>query len=147
MSKQIYEVRGTYTITILKRVKANSEDEAMELADRYFNGINEYCGNGGWDKLVGVECESESVQADGCVDWFEAYETDDDRYDEETDNESCTYVCNLCGETFKCENDEVFDEYIIHDLWEHMKIEHSYEDIDDLSDLELVEEYFEKEIY
>ena len=39
MAKQIYEVRGTYTITVLKRVKANDEQEALELAGlkRYLN--------------------------------------------------------------------------------------------------------------
>ena len=36
MSKKIYEVRGTITIEVLKRVKADDEYEAMELAEKYF---------------------------------------------------------------------------------------------------------------
>ena len=85
--KQIYEVVGTYTITVMKRVMANDEDEAMELAEEHFGGITEYCGNGGIDKLIGVEDESESVAADGYVEWLNAYVTDDNRYDYDTDND------------------------------------------------------------
>lgn len=85
--KQIYEVVGTYTITVMKRVKANDEDEAMELAEKYFSGITEYCGNGGVDKLIGVDDDSESVSADGCIEWKDAYVTEDDRYDYNTDDE------------------------------------------------------------
>lgn len=39
MAKKIYEVRGTYTISVLKRVKANDEYEEMELAEKHFSGI------------------------------------------------------------------------------------------------------------
>ena len=85
--KEIYEVVGTYTITVMKRVKANDEDEAIELAEKYFGGIIEYCGNGGIDKLIGVCDDSESVAADGYVEWKEAYVTDNDSYDYNTDDE------------------------------------------------------------
>ena len=84
--KQIYEVEGSYTITVRKRVMASSEEEAFELADEYFGGITEYCGNGGIDKLIGVD-DSESVAADGMIEWRDAYVTDDDRYDYRTEDE------------------------------------------------------------
>ena len=147
MAKQIYEVRGTYTITVLKRVKANDEQEALELAERHFSGITEYCGNGGYDKLVGVDNDSESVEAEDYIEWQEAYETDDDRYDERTDSEFRTYICNLCGESFECEDDDDFDRQVIYNLWDHMEIEHSYEyeECKDWSDLELIKKYFEEE--
>lgn len=144
MAKQIYEVRGTYAITVLKRVKAKDEQEAIELAERYFSGITEYCGNGGYDKLVGVEEDSESVSADGCVEWQDAYETDDDRYDEETDNEFCTYTCKLCGEVFECENEDVFENMVEDAIYEHLEADHGI-DCSNMLTHELVNEYFERE--
>lgn len=88
--KEIYEVTGTCTITVKKRVLANSPEEALEKVINTFNGINEYCGNGGDDKLIGVENRSESVFADcGYVEWDESSVeiTDDDRYEYEDEDE------------------------------------------------------------
>ena len=87
MAKQIYEVRGSCTITVLKRVKANSEEKAKKLAEEYFGGLMAYVGNGDIDKLIGVDNDSESVEAEDYIKWEEAYETDDDRYDDRTDSE------------------------------------------------------------
>ena len=147
MAKKIYEVRGIYTISVLKRVKANDEDEAMELAEKHFGGIIEYAGNGGYDKLIGVSEDSESVEADGCVEWQEAYETDDDRYDNETEDEPCTYRCTLCGEEFYCENDDAFDSYVEEALWGHIQMEHEeeFEECQDWDTPDMIEEYFERE--
>ena len=92
--KEIYEVTGTCTITVKKRVLANSPEEAYEKVTNTFNGINEYCGNGGDDKLIGVENISESVFADcGYVEWDEndIVITDDDRIDEDEEDEDDDY--------------------------------------------------------
>ena len=145
MAKKIYEVIGTCEVTVLKRVKANSPEEAMELADDLFQGIHSFLGNGDSDKLIGVYDCSESINGDDYVKWEDAYETDDDRYDEKTD--ACTYRCVLCGEEFECENDDDFDDNVIDDLWEHIEMEHEeeYEACQDWSNLEILEKYFERE--
>ena len=147
MSKKIYEVRGTYTISVYKRVKAEDEYEATQLAKEHFSGIEEYVGNGGYDKLIGVSEYSESVAANGEVEWEEAYETDDDRYDEATDNEFCTYKCILCGETFECEDDYAFEYHVLDALWEHIETEHeeAYEECKEWDNLKMIEEFFERE--
>lgn len=147
MSKKIYEVRGTLTIDVLKRVRANDEYEAMELAQEHFKGIEEYVGNGGYDKLIGVSEDSESVGKNGDVEWQEAYETNDDRYDMDTDDEKRMYRCTLCGETFYCESDDDFDAYVEEELWSHLQTEHEeeFEECQDLDTPYMIEEYFERE--
>ena len=64
-----YKVYGTYTITISKEVFANNKEEAVAKAEDTFNGIFQYCGNDGDDKLIGVECGDEAVFADGEPVW------------------------------------------------------------------------------
>ena len=147
MGKAIYEVRGTITIEVLKRVKAKDEDEAMELAEKHFSGLKGYCGNGGNDKLVGVEEYSESVQT--CVDyveWEEAYETDNDDYDEATDTMK-TYTCKICGKEFECEDDDDFDWNVEEDLWGHIQKEHEeeFEECQDWNTADMIEEYYDVE--
>ena len=147
MSKAIYEVRGTITIEVLKRVKAKDEDEAMELAEKHFSGLTEYCGNGGNDKLVGVEEYSESVQTCGdYVKWEEAYETDNDNYDEATDT-GCTFTCIICGEEFECEDDDDFEDNVKELLLNHIEMEHKeeYEECNDWYFQDIIEEYYDEE--
>lgn len=147
MSKKIYEVRGTITIEVLKRVKANDEYEAMELAEEHFKGLDEYCGNGGHDKLIGVYESSESVQLCGdYIEWQEAYETDNDDYDTDTDK-GCTYKCTLCGEEFYCESDNSFDEYVEEEVWGHIQMTHEeeFEECQDWDTPTMIEEYYERE--
>ena len=93
-----YKVYGSYTITVMKEVWANDEDEAMSKADEKFGGVVEYVGNGGYDKLLGVEEYDESVAADGMVEWNEAEELEDDpNY----------FECPECGEECEvCEQDD-----------------------------------------
>lgn len=65
----IYEVEGTVTVSVYKRVEANSEDEAREIAADLFGGIRAYLRNGCDDKLIGVEEESESISPFADVTW------------------------------------------------------------------------------
>ena len=124
MARQIYEVEGTISILVKKRVKANNEDEAKELARKYFGGLTCYAGNGGWDKLIGVDDPSESVDESGdYVEWTDAYVTENDDYDTRTDKMQI-YTCKLCGEEFECENEEAFENYVEADLWGHLEDEH-----------------------
>ena len=145
--KKIYEVRGTVTIDVLKRVKANSESEAMEFAQKYFSGLQEYCGNGGTDKLIGVDESSESVELNGdYVEWREAYETDNDDYDEQTDT-GLTFTCKICGESFHYENEDDFDYFGEEEVWGHIQRNHEeeFEECQDWDTPDMIEEYYERE--
>ena len=73
-----FKVCGQYTITVMKEVWANDEDEAINKAANKFGGIVEYAGNGGYDKLIGVSQYDESVAADGMIEWENAEELEDD---------------------------------------------------------------------
>ena len=90
-----FKVYGTYTITIAKEVWANDEDEAVEKASEKFGGVKEYCGNGGYDKLIGVENSDESVAADGMEEWG--------NYIEELEDDPNYYECPKCGEELEYE--------------------------------------------
>lgn len=73
-----FKVYGQYTITVMKEVWANDEDEAINKTDNKFGGVIEYVGNGGYDKLIGVSEHDESIAADGIVEWENAEELEDD---------------------------------------------------------------------
>ena len=90
-----FKVYGTYTITIMKEVWANDEDEAIDKASDTWGGLKEYCGNGGIDKLIGVENHDESVAADGCEEWG--------TYIEELEDDPDHMECPECGEELDIE--------------------------------------------
>lgn len=64
-----YRVIGTTTVTVYKEVWAANEDDALDKANNQLSGLTAYCGNFGYDKLVGVEGDDESVDADGYIEW------------------------------------------------------------------------------
>lgn len=49
-----YEVYGHANVICNMRVKANSEEEAIEIANNEFGGLTNYCGMGGTEHLLGV---------------------------------------------------------------------------------------------
>lgn len=111
-----YKVYGTYTITIAKEVWAYDEDEAISKACKTFGGITEYCGNGGYDKLVGVDGDDESVAADGCEEWGnyvdELFDDPDyhecpECYGELESVESGIWYCEDCNKWFDEDGYEV----------------------------------------
>ena len=59
-----YTVLGNTTVVVSVEVEAASEEEALEKARRQFGGIHEFAGNGGEDKLIGVNGENETIAAD-----------------------------------------------------------------------------------
>lgn len=69
-----YLVKGKVELMVEVTVEAENEEEAIEKA--YDNiGINSYCGNGGVDKLVGVDSMDEakaSIYPDGDIEYDEA---------------------------------------------------------------------------
>lgn len=64
-----FRVMGTTVVTVYKEVWANDEDEAIEKVENQLSGLTAYCGNGGGDKLVGVDNYDESVDASGYIEW------------------------------------------------------------------------------
>lgn len=60
-----YDVYGTVPIVVTITVEANSGEEAIEIAARKFQGVRGYVGNGGLDKLIGVDGTNESIEVDG----------------------------------------------------------------------------------
>lgn len=57
-------VTGNAEVTVSIVVKAETEAEAMKIAESNFGGIHSYSGNGGTDKLIGVDGINESIACD-----------------------------------------------------------------------------------
>ena len=73
-----YRVYGTTTVTVTKEVWANNEDEALEKAYDALPCLTAYCGNGGGDKLIGVEGYNETVEAFDDIEYNDTRELEDD---------------------------------------------------------------------
>ena len=91
---KLYKVYGTTTVSVVKEVWANSEDEAYDKAQNQLESLTEYCGNGGYDKLIGVDGDGESVACYDsiCYDEIEVIEDDPDRFE----CLNCDEVCDAC---------------------------------------------------
>jgi hypothetical protein len=89
-----YRVYGTTTVSVVKEVWANSEDEAYDRAQNELDSLTEYCGNGGYDKLVGVDGEGESVAVYDaiCYDEIEVIDEDPDYFE----CPNCDVECDVC---------------------------------------------------
>lgn len=115
-----YKVYGLVTVNVTKEVWANSEDEAREKAYDQLPCLTSYCGNGGYDKLVGVEEDDESVDVfeDIAYDEVEEIEDDPDYFECPNCDEECDvcesedgtkyFVCVNCG-TYYDENGNEFE--------------------------------------
>lgn len=64
-----YDVHGTVPVVVHITVEAENGDRAIEIAAQKFNGIHEYVGNGGYDKLIGVGGKNESITIEGSVEF------------------------------------------------------------------------------
>jgi hypothetical protein len=110
-----YAVHGTVEVEVVKEVWANSEEEAYEKAHNELSSLTEYIGNGGSDKLIGVDGDGESVFACGSnIDYndIEVLEDNPDYFE----CPECGEVCDVCeqddGTTYwHCEDcDRYYDE-------------------------------------
>ena len=72
-----YRVHGQTTVAVTTIVEAESEEEALKVAADELCGLNIYAGNGGIDKLIGVDGEDETVDACGEIEWKSAEEYDE----------------------------------------------------------------------
>lgn len=75
-----YRVYGSTTLTCSMIVEANSEDEAIEVANEEFGGLTNYAGMGSYDCLVGVLTSEDerSIYTDGEADFDYAEEIEQD---------------------------------------------------------------------
>lgn len=64
-----YDVHGTVPVVVHITVEAENGNQAMEIAAEEFRGVFEYVGNGGYDKLIGVEGENETITIEGSVEF------------------------------------------------------------------------------
>lgn len=97
-----YRVEGTTTVTVYKEVWANSEDEAYDKAFNELSNLTAYCGNFSHDRLVGVDGEGESVDANDSIEYNSA-EVIEDNHD--------YFECPECGEQCERKTDNNGKEY------------------------------------
>ena len=114
-----YKVYGNVTVCVEKEVWANSEQEAFEKAYDELPSLTEYCGNGGWDKLIGVEEDGEAVTAPEDIDYddIELLEDDPDYFEcpdckdqcvKETDTDGVEYWLCDCGACWDDDGNEFY---------------------------------------
>ena len=115
-----FKVTGTVAISVYKEVWANNEDEAYDKAYDELRYLREYVGNGGYDRLIGVENDGESVAADGEVEYHdvELLEDDPDHMEcpecgeeldiEETSDGTKYWRCADCEKAFDEEGNEIY---------------------------------------
>ena len=110
-----YRVYGITTVSVVKEIWANDEDEAYRRAERELCSLTEYCGNGGYDKLVGVDGCDERVAADDTIhyDDIETIEDDPNYFECDECGEECEKRVDSDGtEYWWCEDcSKGFDEY------------------------------------
>ena len=75
-------VFGRTTVTVTTTIEVDddislSEKAIYKMAKERFKGIDSYGGNGGVDKLIGVEGKNDTICADEDVEWDD-YEKGDD---------------------------------------------------------------------
>lgn len=59
----VYEVHGHVTVICGMKVEAESEEEAIEIANATFGGLSNYAGNGECEYLLDVD----STEDDRCI--------------------------------------------------------------------------------
>lgn len=118
-----FRVMGTTVVTVYKEVWAHNEDEAMAKADSQLSSLTAYCGNGGYDKLVGVDDSDESVDASGYIEWedTEMLEDDPNYFECPKCGEECWaredvegdeyWWCDDCSQAFNDDGDEVYPDF------------------------------------
>lgn len=116
-----YKVHGTVTVCVTKEVWANNEQEAFEKAYDELPSLTAYCGNGGIDKLIGVDDDGESVDVYDDIDYedIELLEDDPDYFAcpdcedqcvRETDADGVEYWLCDCGACWDDDGNEFYPE-------------------------------------
>jgi ribosomal protein L37AE/L43A len=98
-----YRVLGVIEVVVAKEVWAHSEEEAYNKAANQLSTLESYLGNGGCDKLIGVDGADESVDTFG-----NTIEYNDIEVLEDNPN---YFECPKCGEECWSREDVDGDEY------------------------------------
>lgn len=69
-----YIVTGKVTAFISVEIEAESKEEAIEMAYEECSGPMAFVGNGGYDKLIGVDGSNVSIVCDNEVEYTEVEE-------------------------------------------------------------------------
>lgn len=69
-----YIVSGKVTAFISVEIEAESKEEAIEMAYEECSGPTSFVGNGGYDKLIGVDGDNVSISCDDEVEYTEVEE-------------------------------------------------------------------------
>lgn len=89
-----FKVYGYVNVVVTKEVWANNEEDAMGKAYNRLSCLNAYCGNGGWDKLVGVQNSDESVDVYDDIEYNDVVEIGDDP--DYFECPGCDSECEMC---------------------------------------------------
>ena len=80
-----YRVYGHTTVVVTTEVNAESPEEALEKAGEKLDSLIPYGGNGGTDKLIGLDGDCDTVAADESIEWDDCEVIDPEDYDDEDD--------------------------------------------------------------
>lgn len=118
-----YAVHGVVEVEVVKEVWANSESEAYDKAHDQLSSLTEYLGNGGDDKIIGVDGDGESVFTHGndieyndievLEENNEYFECPNDgcKCERRTDTDGTDYwFCDECFTSFDDDGNEVYPE-------------------------------------
>ena len=119
-----FRVMGTVQVAVYKEVWANSEEEAYDKAYEQLPTLTEYAGNGGWDKLIGVEEDGETVDSE-CneieykdiellednIDYFECPKCGEECWSREDADGDEYWWCDDCEQAFNDDGDEVYPDF------------------------------------
>lgn len=116
-----YAVHGVVEVEVIKEVWAHNEDEAYEKASNQLTSLTEYCGNGGYDKLIGVEEDGESVSTcsneidyndiellEEDISYFECPRCGQECWSREDVEGDEYWWCDDCDQAFNDDGDEVY---------------------------------------
>lgn len=117
-----FKVYGNVNVVVTKEVWANTAEEAMEKAQERLSCLTAYCGNGGYDKLVGVQHSDESVDIfdDIVYDDVEELEDDPDYFECPDCDEECErredihgvgyWYCEDCCQSYNDDGEVIYPE-------------------------------------
>lgn len=119
-----YRVMGVVEVAVTKEVWANNEEEAYEKALDQLTTLESYLGNGGDDKLIGVEGQGESVETFGNEinyndiellednpDYFECPKCGEECWAREDIDGDEYWWCDDCEQAFNDDGDEVYPDF------------------------------------
>lgn len=72
-----YKVYGKTEVYIEYTCEAENEEEAMDIAAQEIGGLTSYCGNGGFDKLVGISDSDGGIYPADEIEWENAEPIED----------------------------------------------------------------------